>query len=833
MGLNNLTPLIWLLIIIPLLFAYRKTLVNRSKWLRCGAFTLRCLGILLILLAICRPYWKSTTHKRHFAFLVDVSDSVSMKSAEASLKRIDKAVKDMRRGDSWEMFYFASTLRKTTPQKLKIELEKMKAGQSSSFFRRDTDLPNAIRGAAMTFPGNKVKAMVLFSDGVSTEPGLANAIKAFRYQGGKIYFEQEGGIDAQEVAIVDFKSSGNSTYPGETVSFEVTAMANCDLKAKVRLLNRSVLIKSRNISLKANQPEKVVFELPVIEENGAVWNAEIVADDHFPENNVSSCVVRVLGQPKVLALHIKPAKLALFKRALQKQGIEIEARGQFGFPGSMQELLEFDAVILADFPADAMTTKQMRMLRDYVQHFGCGLIMTGSDNSFGLGGYYKTPVEDVLPSVSRYEKEKEQPSLAMVLIIDKSGSMSGMPISLARQAAKAAVDLLGGRDKIGIVTFDGQANTITDLTRASNKMTIKSQIDQIAAGGGTNLYPAMVEAGSMLRRSNTKLRHMIILSDGQSRAADFESEGERLNQSGITISTVALGTGAHRALMRRLAEIGRGRCYKAMSPEAMPRIFARETVKASRSAIKEEPFCAVKVNGASFLNGIDFDKAPYLLGFVLTRTKPSARTLLLCEDGSPLLTFGQFGLGKSCCFTSGITSEWASEWLEWNGFPKLWAQALRAVMPSPGNSNIKARVLTQGNSTKITLEYADEKGLPIPAVKWDTRIASRQNSSPPLLEVTETGYGKYSLTTKLPPGFSGSLMLRDPTSGQSKTINFALNYPSEYRLTAKMSPILSSLDNLDTAMRSNDIADTKHSLASIMSIVGMLMLITGILLRRV
>ena len=134
----------------------------------------------------------------------------------------------------------------------------------------------------------------------------------------------------------------------------------------------------------------------------------------------------------------------------------MEARGRYGFPASLRELLAYDAVILADFPADLMTMEQMNVLKSFVRDFGRGLIMCGSENSFGLGGYYKTPIEEVLPSVSRYEKQKEQPSLSMVLIIDKSGSMGGAPIVLARQAAKAAVELLGVRDRVGVIAFDGR-----------------------------------------------------------------------------------------------------------------------------------------------------------------------------------------------------------------------------------------------------------------------------------------------------------------------------------------------------------------------------------------
>ena len=125
---------------------------------------------------------------------------------------------------------------------------------------------------------------------------------------------------------------------------------------------------------------------------------------------------------------------------LREQEIEVEVRGHYGLPETLEEMASFDAIILADLPATSLTPRQMQMVKRYVTDLGGGLVMMGSENSFGLGGYYKTPVEDVLPLISRFEKEKEKPSLAMVLVIDKSGSMTGVPI-----AARAAGRQGGGR----------------------------------------------------------------------------------------------------------------------------------------------------------------------------------------------------------------------------------------------------------------------------------------------------------------------------------------------------------------------------------------------------
>src|SRR5688500_9333655 len=116
--------------------------------------------------------------------------------------------------------------------------------------------------------------------------------------------------------------------------------------------------------------------------------------------------------------------------------------------------------------------------------------MTGYEKSFGMGGYYKTPVEEELPLSTAKEEEKEKRSLAMVLVMDKSGSMEGAPIELARQAAKSAVELLSPRDSIAVVGFDGAAQIICEMTSASDRESVQAAIDTLIASGGTYMYPA-------------------------------------------------------------------------------------------------------------------------------------------------------------------------------------------------------------------------------------------------------------------------------------------------------------------------------------------------------
>ena len=400
------------------------------------------------------------------------------------------------------------------------------------------------------------------------------------------------------------------------LSTKVTA--NQKISGKLRVIHRGVEVQTRDIKIEPGKPQLCFFDVDMVTPGNSRWTIELVPEeDHFPINNQRTCTVTVRGNPRILVLHEKEREMRAFERAMAEQDFSVDIRGKFGLPETMQDLMAFDAVVLADFPATLMTPRQMNLLKQYVQDFGGGLAMLGSENSFGLGGYHKTPVEDVLPLVSRFEKEKEKPSLSMVLVIDKSGSMSGVPMALARQAAKAAVELLGARDEVGVVGFDGSPVVISELTSAMGKDAIFANIDSLSAGGGTNMFPGMSVGRDMLEEAHSKIKHMICLSDGHTQQADFESLVQAMTDSGITVSTVALGD-ADRNLLSTIAEMGRGRYYETRDPQSVPQIFTKETMQASKSAIKEDLFASVQTDDHPALDGFQKADLPFSLGYVMT-----------------------------------------------------------------------------------------------------------------------------------------------------------------------------------------------------------------------
>ncbi len=835
MDIISYRPALWLLVLVPLGVFYARTLVERRRLLKVSSFALRCLGIALLVLSLCRPFVSLRSDRAHIICLVDVSQSVDVRGVRNALSVIRRRVDELETSDSWSMYSFAAEIRKTTPDEMEQQLTTWEEQVSDDLFRRESRIADALKAARLSFPAGKAKRIVLFTDGRETRGEFDEAIDVLDAENIDVLVSDIRGIGEPEAGVASLRSNTPSAYFAERVQLTASIFSNREMSGRIRFLNRGVIEADIPIRLKPGNATRFPVSLTMNTTGSSVWTAELVPEkDHFTVNNTASCTIDVKGRANVLVLHEKPAQMRAFRKALGKQGIDLDVRGKHGLPESLAGILEFDAVVIANFPATAMTTRQMLNLKSYVSDFGGGLVMLGSENSFGLGGYYKTPVEEVLPLVSRYEKEKEKPSLAMVLVIDKSGSMMGLPIALARQAAKASVELLSPRDQIAVVAFDGSPYVVVEMTTVVDAFSVSASIDRVDAGGGTNMHPAMFKGMQLLRSASAKIKHMIILSDGMSMPGDFIGLAAAMAEENMTVTTVALGPSADRGLMKSIADTGKGRYYETLDPDTVPRIFTKETVEASRSAIHEEPFAPVQVGEADMLEGIDMERAPFLLGYVMNRPKPTAKVLLLTESGDPLLAVGRFGLGVTLGFASDVSDRWAGEWLHWPQFGKFWAQALRSCLRKTNDDGIIVTRREEPEATRYLVESRDRAGRPINGVAWNTVLLD-ENGARQTVPTAQTGMGRYEAI--VPHGQTGSHTLRfyDPDSGKAKVVHRHEDYPPEYRLSTHRDKGFLTLPRLtDTSLRAALApARTKRPIQDHVLITGILCLIGSVLLRRI
>src|SRR2546430_13243792 len=335
----------------------------------------------------------------------------------------------------------------------------------------------------------------------------------------------------------------------------------------------------------------------------------------------------------------------------------------------------------------------MTMIRDYVRDQGGGLIMVGGEESFGLGGYYRTPIEEALPVTMEVKQKVEIPSLAVVLSIDRSGSMAmttddkATKLDIAKEASHLVVDLLDDRNEVGVMSWDTEFIWDVAMRSVRDKAAIHHAIATIKAGGGTDGYPALKESYAVLFERPALLKHVIFLSDGQMTRGDFQGLLRRMSKDKITVSTVAIGKDADVQLMVDIAKWGKGRFYCTEDSQTIPRIFTLETQLASNASLVEQPF-KPQLTSASHeaMQDIHWKSSQPLGGSVATTLRPTAELVLMSHQEDPVLATWRFGLGRAAAFTSDAKAKWAVLWLRWRDFNKFWAQMTRWTLRSGSRS---------------------------------------------------------------------------------------------------------------------------------------------------
>ena len=830
----SLQPLIWLAAIAVLLLGLRYSLVDLPLVQQLASFVLRVLGIALLVVALCRPFWSEDSRDLHVLFLVDVSQSVDLDAAKNALVSVGDQINSLKSGDSWSLFAVGETVRQfSSTEEFSRQMDQWQTGVSDDQFRSATKLASGMLQSRLAFPAGKSRRIVLFTDGQETHDNLDVTLRQLQDEKVDVRLVKMSGLSEPECAVVAIEPSSPNAFHGEIVRMAIQVAANQSITSKLRILHKGVAVTDEEVQLSSGQNNLFYVDVEMTTSGASLWTAELVPEmDHFPNNNQASCSVNVQGKPRVLVLHADSSEMRAMQRILEEQNFEIDVRGKFGLPDTMEGMLAFDAIVLADLPATDIEPRQMQLLKQFVSDFGGGLVMLGSENSFGLGGYFKTPVEEVLPLVSRFEKEKEKPALAMVLVIDKSGSMQGLPIALARQAAKAAVELLSPRDMIGVVAFDGQPYLVSEITSAGDADTVNAAIDSLAAGGGTYMYPAMEIAKDMLENASAKIRHMICLSDGHTQPADHEGLTQAMKDAGITVSTVALG-GADRQLMETIAEIGGGRYYETDNPENVPQIFTKETMQASRSAIKEDIFGTVRTGDHQIVSGYADDQFPFSLGYVMTEAKPTAQVLLVAETGDPLLAQSRFGLGTGLAFTCDLTERWGGEWLSWDDCGKFWAQALRCIVRKEDARGVHIEQSVDATNWNLSITRTAANGEPVNGVNWEITALDEVGKRHEVA-AREVGLGRYTADVKLENQSRMTLRLHDVDHDRLKVLHYHQPYPAEYRLSQEMPSALAALGPPPLDLHEDLVPERRRkSISHYAHFAALACLFGSVLLRRV
>lgn len=805
----ELTRAAWLfgLLVVPLLvyyFAY--SLVDFTRWQRTVSLVCRSLIVVLLVLSLAGLTLLQPTKQEFVLFAVDRSLSVGDESRTAIEKYLDEALPTA--GDrrvAWMSFAAepgavdakrpepVPAAKPGAPAAVTVQPPAVDGDKAiSELDPKATNIAAAIEAAAGAMPPSYVPRIVLVTDGNQTSGDALRAALRAKIPVTTIPFSTRPDPEVQVSAV----NVPAQVREGEPFYVEVVIDSNHDDEGEVQVFRGAHRVVAEKKKLKKGE-NRFKFQQQVSQERLAEYTVKIggLKQDALLDNNTESGLVFTMGKPRVLIVESDPTLAQHLARALEQEDIQVDVRPAQGMPESLADLQNYELLVLSNVPATSLTQRQMDIARTYVQDLGGGFMMLGGDQSFGLGGYYKTVLEEILPVRSDFEKEKEKPSLGMVLVIDKSGSMGGDKIEMAKEAAKSAAELLGPKDKLGVIAFEGDFYWISELQSASNKGRIIDDISRLEAGGGTTMYPAMEEAYNALNGTSAKLKHVIMLTDGISSPGDFQGLAATMAAARITVTTVSVGEGADNALLEEIANIGQGRNYVATDPTSLPQIFAKETMTASKSAINEQPFVPQVIRPTQTLADIDFETAPFLLGYVMTRPKATCEFILSSETGDPLLAWWRYGLGTTVAFTSDAKSRWGAEWLNWPGFGKFWSQVMRHAMRKSDAKGVIVQVTQRDRRATVTLDAIDPSGRFLNQAETDLTLIDPQLGLKKL-PVRQTAPGRYVAEFETPQTGAYHLDLSQKQAGKllyHQARGLHVGYPDELRLRPTNETLLQEL----------------------------------------
>ena len=677
---------------------------------------LRLVVLLCVILALLGVELPVGSRNTATIFMVDLSNSNEENLQEAA-QYLKETIDKMPSGNEYGIITFG----KNTLVEQFLTEQKYYGGIMTLPEKTATNFEEAFSKALTLLSGNANKRLVVLTDGKETRGDvqhMAQALTAGQVELLTLLYED---VQTQD-AYVDNVVLPAYLHPGDKYTIQVTVESNYDTDAVITLYNGSQERAANQVHLNKGSNRFVFSEQVGADTEGkAMENLQVrveAAGDTCEENDFYSAYAVIESPPKVLVISGPDNNTSSFTAALNAAGCDYSAVSCFNAPTTIQEMLEYKSILLVDTYIDDLPQGFLDNLESYVKDYGCGFVCCGGDDSFALGGYRDTVLETILPVDMERRNVNEMPSMAMVMVIDRSGSMTGAVgsngasnLDIAIRAATVAVDNLRDEDYVGVLTFDDGYEWQVELTKADGRKEIKEQIEDIAGGGGTTIKPALQEACKVLSGSDASVKHVVLLTDGMGETTNFTDVIEEYNKLGITLSTVAVGDGSDTSLLERLADKCSGRYYYSDISSDLPKIFAQEVFLGGDSYLQNGEFALAVQGGHEVTVNLFAEGWPVLYGYVASTPKTASQLLIASAgENDPILTTWQYGLGRTVAWNSDVTGEWTGAFADKEDYVQLWK---RIVDYSTGNADMgedSVDIVTTGESTSIVYRTDEYTG---------------------------------------------------------------------------------------------------------------------------
>ena len=780
-----------LLAVIPLLiFVQRRArpvgAISRSRGVsrKRVTFCLRGAALFCAILALANLHRTDKEQRLAVVFLVDTSESIPHSQHESMLEQINAAVEKLKSTDEFGIISFAKEtsvlleIRQKQDQFLESAAAVLLETLAEQTVGRDgTDILAALKRAIALLPDDAHRRIVLFSDGGHNagETALKDYLPLLSASNVEILTIPLRSIkDAVRVVQLQMPAQVRKDQ-----SFKMNAVIETDGSMPTltaTLYHEGVSIDEFEWTLPSGTHVLPFVMQPISEEGNHRYQLKLNVTDEIPENNQGYDVVTIREKPHVLYVAENLAHTTNLKTLLEENGFVVEVMSPAEMPTELVELQRSDVVILSNVSVEGLSMEQLQHIENYVHDLGHGLVVIGGERAYGPGGYTDTLLERVLPVEMTPRERKDV--VATVFVLDTSGSMANyvetrQKIGLAIEGVRTGIRNLDAADVAGIIGFNTDVHVISALT--PNHELLRDVVSRLKpTGGTTKMTDAIKQAYEMLKSSDAKRKHILLLSDGKSdgNASELLDLASQIKEARISMTAIAIGD-ANRQLLTQVAEISSGHTVFVENIQQLPTVLT-EAVRETQRYIVQEPFQPVTVAPTeAVLQGIGV--LPQLHGYVSTTEKETAQVLIRSHKEEPILAAWNFGLGKSIAWTSDVQTAWAKEWIPWQNFGKFWGQVVNWTLPAEnGAADFDLRVSLHHGIAEVNLETSTSSQA---AYKVHIAGPSGISDTVKMQQVTAT---RYTGTFQIQDSGSYIITAQRESDNHKRTEVLSLAYPIEY-----------------------------------------------------
>ncbi len=642
---------------------------------------LKALALAAVCLALARPQWQIIETYSAVAILSDASGSIPEEQRTDQDAWVEAARAASRGHVMRELEFGAMPLRKLRDPAA----------------TRSTNIEAAIRNALSALPADRVPRLVLLSDGLDNEGAVERAV----YQAWKRNVPVDtvvlDGRPEPELGLAGLRLP-RQAFVGERFPIEFEVDSPQAAEARLELLAEGRPIGSDTIRL--SEGRNTVTARARIESPGATLVEGMLSGAGPSELRFAGSVA--IRTPR--ALLISPDTLehnAPLANVAVAAGFELDRSSNAARLAETSNL-DYDVVICSNADFEAWPEEVKERLDAFVSQGGGFVLIAGERNLYrDREDQPADPLHAMLPATLAPPRTPE--GTAVVLVVDKSSSMEGKKMHLARQSALGVVENLRPIDSVGVLAFDNSFEWAVPLLRNEAPDETKRLISGIVADGGTQIAPALGEAYRMIKPQTAVYKHILLLTDGISEEGDSIALAREAAANEVTISTIGLGQDVNRSYLERVARSAEGQSYFLLDISSLEQIVLKDVMEHTGTSVTEREFIPTTEREFEVIAGLDLTEPGPLLGWVKFEAKQDAEAVLHAAEEDPLFVRWQYGLGRSAVFASDAKDRWATNWVAWDGYDTFWSNVLRDVLPRASATETEAEYDTAND--EIVVRY--------------------------------------------------------------------------------------------------------------------------------